>query len=477
MKKLDFLFSQSPKTFIFKAGANKTKFGGFFFIIYIIISLVIFSIYLYNYIINNKYTVQYLLHFRNNEELNKAIYNLNFNPNISFSFELFKLQKRDSIPEAVKLNDKYKLFDPYEYEFNNKNFKVIKRNTAIYKRVLVMTVGIIYECDDSNCKMEEDLSDITNIINIQYDGFKIDHEDADPIQNQTNFYSIPFYKNKFTGSVLIWENVIYKHSSTGIDFFRCLKDSYYNGFINDFYMMDLETNDQIIQHNGRYYKCLGTIEFRLNPQYIEYSRKRDSELDTIGIMMSLWGVSFNILQFIFSLYSQNFDNYKIIEKILGSNKNNNQQNNGTNLPNFKGLNESPITNTNKTNNDKKLELIQIDKSSPLVDDLPEENNLIINDDGYNNAKKDNDGNIQLILPKLSFKDFYINNFYCCCKSPDNRQEIINICNEIIFQYYSIDYIIYNLIKLDNLFKDYKWNNPSLNNIETNEMFIKLKSVL
>ena len=151
-------------------------------------------------------------------------------------------------------------------------------------------------------------------------------------------------------------------------------------------MMDLETNDQIIQHNGRYYKCLGTIEFRLNPQYIEYSRKRDSELDTIGIMMSLWGVSFNILQFIFSLYSQNFDNYKIIEKILGSNKNNNQQNNGTNLPNFKGLNESPITNTNKTNNDKNLELIQIDKSSPLVDDLPEENNLIITDNGYNNAK-------------------------------------------------------------------------------------------
>ncbi len=54
MKKLDFLFSQSPKTFIFKAGANKTNFGGFFFIIYIIISLVIFSIYLYNYITNNK---------------------------------------------------------------------------------------------------------------------------------------------------------------------------------------------------------------------------------------------------------------------------------------------------------------------------------------------------------------------------------------------------------------------------------------
>ena len=167
MKKLDFLFSQSPKTFIFKAGANKTKFGGFFFIIYIIISLVIFSIYLYNYIINNKYTVQYLLHFRNNEELFYANYNPYFNPTIGFSFELIKIQKGNSIPKPIVLNDKYKLFDPYEYEFNNKNFKVINRNTTIYKRVTGMTVGIIYECDDSNCKMEEDLSDITNIINIQ----------------------------------------------------------------------------------------------------------------------------------------------------------------------------------------------------------------------------------------------------------------------------------------------------------------------
>ena len=69
------------------------------------------------------------------------------------------------------------------------------------------------------------------------------------------------------------------------------------------------------------------------------------------------------------------------------------------------------------------------------------------------------------FPKLHFYDFLANNFYFkkCCLS--KKQELISLCNDIVSKYYSIDKIIYNQIKLENLFKDYIWNNPKLNTIK------------
>ena len=43
------------------------------------------------------------------------------------------------------------------------------------------------------------------------------------------------------------------------------------------------------------------------------------------------------------------------------------------------------------------------------------------------------------------------------------------------KYLSIDYLLSNMICLESLFKDYKWNNPSLNKIENNNLVVKLKN--
>ena len=48
---------------------------------------------------------------------------------------------------------------------------------------------------------------------------------------------------------------------------------------------------------------------------------------------------------------------------------------------------------------------------------------------------------------------------------------------MIFKYASIDYVLYNLMKLENLFKDYRWNNPELNNIKNNEIIKELLQIL
>ena len=53
--------------------------------------------------------------------------------------------------------------------------------------------------------------------------------------------------------------------------------------------------------------------------------------------------------------------------------------------------------------------------------------------------------------------------------------MISSCNELISKYYTVEYIIYNQIMFENLLKDYKWNDPSLNNIESNEYISRIKS--
>ena len=55
------------------------------------------------------------------------------------------------------------------------------------------------------------------------------------------------------------------------------------------------------------------------------------------------------------------------------------------------------------------------------------------------------------------------------------QRIFNDCNKILFKYASIDTIVYNQISMENLLKDYKWNDPSLNNAENNPQFFELKN--
>ena len=62
----------------------------------------------------------------------------------------------------------------------------------------------------------------------------------------------------------------------------------------------------------------------------------------------------------------------------------------------------------------------------------------------------------------------------CCNN--SSQEIISLCNELITKYYSIDSVIYSQLKLENLFKDYKWNDPKLNRIENNDLIAKIKNL-
>ena len=263
-----------------------------------------------------------------------------------------------------------------------------------------------------------------------------------------------------------WENIRYKEE-VGVftKLFSKKENVYYYGKISsnsDVFMLD----DTLLGGvKNETIKTIGIINIGIEAgSYLEYKRKKVSRLDILANIGALSSTIYSIFVKIFGLiYSKNFNNYKIIEKIL-----------------FKKLK----INYNENKNKKEIELSNDYKNS-MNDELSIENNLIINDVDtdnnnyyYNNNYNLDNKESNSTLPRLRFFDFFFNNIYskkCCYKS--NKQELLSICNEILYRYISIDYILYNQIKLENLFKDYKWNNPKLNDIENNDLIISLKNYI
>ena len=80
------------------------------------------------------------------------------------------------------------------------------------------------------------------------------------------------------------------------------------------------------------------------------------------------------------------------------------------------------------------------------------------------------------IKKLSFKHFFLNGFYLKCFNESNGNKVIDLCNYILSKYISIDLLLYNQLIFENLLKDYKWNNPDLNNINKNKLINRLINI-
>ena len=174
---------------------------------------------------------------------------------------------------------------------------------------------------------------------------------------------------------------------------------------------------------------------------------------------------FTGVKFIFCFYSSNFNNYKIIEKLL------NKQ-----ITKKKRINN--YLEENHSENNKYISINDDFSENYLSEDKDNENNSKEeNIDDIDELKKDEELSTKIKrIKKLHFFDFFLNNLYCCCKK-QKQQKIIHTCNQLVYKYASIDDIIRKQILMENLLKDYKWNDPSLNNVENNELFIQLQTYL
>ena len=133
--------------------------------------------------------------------------------------------------------------------------------------------------------------------------------------------------------------------------------------------------------------------------------------------------------------------------------------------------------SSKKKEDKNINFNDINNLGPLIDKESEKKELNAQDSGNVTNIDDDDADEEdsIVLNKLPFYDFFFNNIYTKCFGKIKNQEILNTTNEIVYKYISIDTLVYNQLKLENLFKDYQWNNPLLNSIKNNKMIMKLKN--
>ena len=130
-------------------------------------------------------------------------------------------------------------------------------------------------------------------------------------------YRVVKYKAD-TGFLKLWNKLINKKDEESQKIIGLKYNSVDSILIND-YFKDKDTDFNI---NGTEYKTLGSIRYSIDYKYIdEYKRTKNSIWDTLSIICSLSLTIFNILSFFVNFYSQNFDNYKIIDKILGNSYN------------------------------------------------------------------------------------------------------------------------------------------------------------
>ena len=444
MHPLDFI-SESPNLFIFQKESNKTNFGGFLFLIYLILIILIFIYYLIDYIEGDKYIVQSFSHFniRTNEEVRKRNEDINYNPNITFKLELKDWQ-------GNLLDNKFKLYSMH-------NGTLLNRNTTFKERVNNFNIWILYECEDSNCTSYDEYKNRLNFdLDLEYDGFYLDHQNKNkPIIKRDDNNSLIFrehYSFNYSCDTFIniqWRNILYNEK-------KYFRNDYIDscGYIENT-KIDSSFGHPITTIDSKTHKLIGWIQiFNENTYYIEYNRKRISEFDILANILSLISNLYFVARMILKYYSKNFDNYKIIEKLL-------EHNNKIKAQTSRLLKEDKENEDLENNN--KVKLINTVDDNDLIQD----SNISEKDD--NSLIKSN-----MKPKKFHFYEFFLNNLYCCFKKKIH-QKFIHICNKIVYKYAAVDLIIKNQILIENFMKDYKWNDPELNNIENNDLFIKLKT--
>ena len=452
MEYLDFL-SSPPSFSIFQKKTNKIKFGGILFLIYLIIMFFICLIYILDFILNEKFDIQCLTSYRfNNDDTEK---DLNKIPDVAIDFNI--------LVGAQPINKLIIKTNEGEYISGKNGFDFTKNISKIGGT----KYEIIYQCENSNCTdlyiSKEDF------LSVGYKMFYIDNYNSTPIQ----FYSYGWLgdgaflkQSKILNLNVYWSSIIYKDLkgiSRLFDRFFNFENEYSVGFIDH---REYEYSPIIYNNDNKSQLVIAIVNNWSVDKFIEYRRKEIGIMDILAKIGALFSTFNFVFVTIFKFYENNFNNYKIINKILPPikikkditiKKNEIEENKIENVI-------SPLLNRDDDNKEAKdIEIINTISDEELKGSDVDKNIFIKKEDKRRN------------LPKISFLQYFLNNIYCQCCRKNQKQVLIDICNKIVLKYTSIDYILLNQIKLENLFKDYKWNDPSLNDIKNNELIISLKN--
>ena len=313
------LLSESPKLFIFKQSTNKTNFGGVLFFLDILVMVIISLFYIINYAINNKYMYEssnfyYEMTEPENTKLNQ---NNKYNPYLNVSISFY----------SDDINNKFAIYDEMEYKFieNNDESRFLTRGRAnkIY-------ISIYYKCGkDKTCSSFENFthSDDQTYLFIEYPFYRINHSEYIPVkldENKSNNISeiINLISVANYDWILDWEVIKYQDKKSLFDIFTDWQTEFIFGHIKSNtknYDQPGYTIKEVYDkgESGYYIELLRIRTFNRHRQYLLYNRtKNDEILDVIANIGALFSTIKCIFSFVFNFYSKNFDNYKIIEKII-----------------------------------------------------------------------------------------------------------------------------------------------------------------
>ena len=156
IRKLDFL-SQPPPFYIFQQNTNKTTFGGVTFIIFIIFMIFFSLLYIFDFILNEKYEIEYLRYYSSISSQKREILDSNpeLNPQMSFFFDgSYYIRNNYSSNFAFyeKISNKY---------YENVNFVNITQNVSSFQ------LELLYKCkdiSDDECSLRDKDKNISYLI-------------------------------------------------------------------------------------------------------------------------------------------------------------------------------------------------------------------------------------------------------------------------------------------------------------------------
>ena len=495
MKKIDFI-SVAPNLAIFKTGTNQTYLGASLFLIYLIVLLVLAVIYFYDYFSQSDFSFEYTFaknatNISNNEEisalsikdydfklyLTKDYNEEDYRKNLSSNFLIVDIRK---LNYKISTNNSRDHTDGFTVINSNDTFSdecIIKSGEEVTMRIPIIMV--LYRCNGTTCEIREDdkIKITSYYFHFYYRGYSIDHQNHEkPVQllPKDNYLNIDYAFFENTGLIYanwrvfqyeekkgvfssIYDKIMGKNSIFyGIDFTSSTiltDDGHIKNLPTDF----LKIKDQ----DGNHFIVLLLLENIISYyDYDKYTRKAKSFLDALTNIFALGSTVLHFFALALSvLFSTNFDNYKIIENILKKNYR---------------ININKSKEEKEKDNSSKIEL-KTDLIGNINDESEEQN---INMGSDKNNGEDNEKNISssqdIDLPKLKFYDFLFHKLYFKCFGPSSKHSLINSCNDIVATYITIEKLISNQIKLDYLWKDYKWNNPQSEINERDDFILKLK---
>ena len=455
MRKLDF-FAQPPQIYIFQQKANKSILGGVIFIFFSILMIFISLIFIFNYILNEKYEIEYSKYYSpiTMEQRKLLDSNPEYNPQLNFTFDGIRYTKKN-------YSDSFSIYECASDEYHDGAYGV-----NVTQNVSSFCLELLYKCKnihDDECSLREEDKYISKKntyfgFDFGYSSFFLDHSKPEPFEKGYMLFSNYIFDfNNPTSYVLYWKMIKYKNEKNlfqFLDSWRGKKNEYIEGFVDYTETSPIPPTYEYRHIEGTYFgfdkfKIIGRIQIiNAHDEYDEYKRKNIKFVSTLADICALFTSIKGIITTIIStFYSNSYDNHKMVKNIL-------------------------LKKINKKIENLELFPLQNDKEINSLD-----NKLIDNKEENKEENEDEEHELEnLKLEKISWIRYIFNNIYCS-KCGCYIQDKIDTCNEIIRKYMSYDCILYNQIMFEQLLKDYKWNNNSLKNLGyNNNLFDKLKNL-